>query len=34
VAESGAPFALDRSRVRVTVLGRDRAVEIAGCPAP
>jgi DsbC/DsbD-like thiol-disulfide interchange protein len=34
VPESGAPFALDRSRVRVTVLGRDRAVEIAGCPAP
>lgn len=34
VSESGAPFALDRSRVTVTVLGRDRAVEIAGCPAP
>jgi DsbC/DsbD-like thiol-disulfide interchange protein len=34
VAESGQPFALDRSRVTVTVLGRDRAVEIAGCPAP
>ncbi len=34
VPETGAPFALDRSRVTVTVLGRDRAVEIAGCPAP
>jgi DsbC/DsbD-like thiol-disulfide interchange protein len=34
VSETGAPFALDRSQVRVTVLGRDRAVEIAGCPAP
>jgi DsbC/DsbD-like thiol-disulfide interchange protein len=34
VSETGAPFALDRSRVIVTVLGRDRAVEIAGCPAP
>jgi DsbC/DsbD-like thiol-disulfide interchange protein len=34
VSETGAPFALDRSRVTVTVLGRDRAVEIAGCPAP
>lgn len=34
VAQNGAPFALDRSRVMVTVLGRDRAVEIAGCPAP
>jgi DsbC/DsbD-like thiol-disulfide interchange protein len=34
VAESGAPFVLDRSRVVVTVLGDRRAVEIAGCPAP
>jgi DsbC/DsbD-like thiol-disulfide interchange protein len=34
VAESGAPFVLDRSRMVVTVLGDQRAVEIAGCPAP
>jgi len=32
VADSGAVFALDRSAVIVTVLGRDRAVEIIGCP--
>lgn len=34
VARSGAPFALDRSGVTVTVLGAGRSVEIAGCPAP
>lgn len=34
VAENGAPFLLDRSRVVVTVLGEKRAVEIKGCPAP
>ncbi len=34
VADSGGPFALDRSNIVVTVLGRDRAVEINGCPAP
>jgi DsbC/DsbD-like thiol-disulfide interchange protein len=34
VAESGKPFALDRSAMIVTVLGHDRAVEIIGCPAP
>ncbi len=34
VANNGAPFALDRSGVTVTVLGEGRAVEIAGCPAP
>jgi len=34
VADTGAAFALDRSAVTVTVLGRDRAVEITGCPAP
>lgn len=34
VAETGKPFALDRSAVVVTVLGSDRAVEIIGCPAP
>ena len=28
---SGGPFALDRSQLRITVLGRDRAVEIRGC---
>ena len=35
VPASGAPFALDRRGVTVTVLGRaGRAVEISGCPAP
>ncbi|MDB5658215.1 MAG: hypothetical protein JWS10_830 [Cypionkella sp.] len=34
VAGSGAPFALDRSGVTVTVLGAGGSVEIAGCPAP
>lgn len=34
VPTSGAPFALDRSAMLVTVLGQDRAVEILGCPAP
>lgn len=34
VATTGAPFALDRSGVIVTVLGRTRAVEIRGCPVP
>jgi DsbC/DsbD-like thiol-disulfide interchange protein len=34
VANSGTPFALDRSGVTVTILGEGRAVEIAGCPAP
>lgn len=34
VASSGAPFALDRSGLRLTVLGDGRAVEILGCPAP
>ena len=33
-AENGAPFALDRSALTVTVLGSDSAVEIVGCPAP
>lgn len=33
VAESGAPFALDRSDLRITVLGDDRAVELRGCPS-
>lgn len=34
VGSSGAPFALDRSGLRLTVLGHGRAVEIEGCPAP
>ena len=34
VGSSGAPFALDRSGVTVTVIGKGRAVEIQGCPAP
>ncbi|MEY4306427.1 MAG: hypothetical protein RIT52_2602, partial [Pseudomonadota bacterium] len=34
VASSGAPFALDRSALRLTVLGGAQAVEINGCPAP
>jgi len=31
VPPSAAPFALDRSQILITVLGPDRAVEIAGC---
>ena len=34
VANNGAPFALDRSAVKVTVLGQGKSVEISGCPAP
>lgn len=34
VAGSGAPFALDRSAVTVTILGAGHAVEVKGCPAP
>jgi DsbC/DsbD-like thiol-disulfide interchange protein len=33
VAPSGAPFALDRSDLRITVLGEGRAAELRGCPA-
>lgn len=33
VPPSGAPFALDRSALRLTVIGSGRAVDIAGCPA-
>ncbi|MEO8243230.1 MAG: protein-disulfide reductase DsbD domain-containing protein [bacterium] len=33
VAQAGAPFALDRSGVTVTVIGQDHSVEIKGCPA-
>lgn len=31
--DGGPPAALDRSRLRVTVLGGDRAVDFEGCPA-
>jgi DsbC/DsbD-like thiol-disulfide interchange protein len=34
VPQSGAPFALDRSGVTVTVLAPDHSVELHGCPAP
>lgn len=34
VPPNGAPFALDRSAVTVTVISDSRAVEIRGCPAP
>ncbi len=34
VAHAGAPFALDRSGVTVTVIGQTHSVEINGCPAP
>lgn len=34
VAGSGAPFAIDRSAIRITVLGTGPAAEIVGCPAP
>lgn len=33
VPGSGAPFMLDRSGVRLTILGTDRAVDLLGCPA-
>lgn len=34
VPPEGAPFALDRSGVKVTVIAENSAVEIDGCPAP
>lgn len=34
VADRGKPVLLDRGGLVVTVLGRDRAVEVTGCPAP
>jgi DsbC/DsbD-like thiol-disulfide interchange protein len=34
VAPSGAPFALDRSGVTLTILTNGGAVEVKGCPAP
>ena len=33
VPPDGAPFVLDRSHLRITILGTDRAVEAVGCPA-
>ncbi len=33
ISASGAPFALDRSEVRITVLGAKHAVDILGCTA-
>ena len=34
VAPTGAPFALDRSKIKLTILTGKTAVEINGCPAP
>jgi hypothetical protein len=34
VPPAGAPFALDRSTLRITVVGPQGAVEVTGCPAP
>lgn len=34
VAPTGVPFALDRSKIKLTILAGDNAVEITGCPAP
>jgi DsbC/DsbD-like thiol-disulfide interchange protein len=34
VGPGGAPFALDRSGITVTLLADGRAVELRGCPAP
>jgi len=34
VPPDGAPFALDRSTLRVTVVGDAGSVEVTGCPAP
>lgn len=34
VAPSGAPFALERSKLTVTVITKGKSVEIHGCPAP
>lgn len=33
VPSEAAPFVLDRSKLRITVLGAERAVELDGCPA-
>jgi DsbC/DsbD-like thiol-disulfide interchange protein len=34
VPPDGAPFALDRSGVTLTILNADGAIEVRGCPAP
>lgn len=34
VSYSTQPFFLDRSKLRVTLIGNSRAIEIQGCPAP
>ena len=34
VPSNGQPFALDRSALRITVIGDTGAVEVTGCPAP
>ena len=34
VAPTGVPFALERAKIRLTILGNTRSVEILGCPAP
>lgn len=34
VAPTGAPFALERSKLTLTVLAKGKSVEIRGCPAP
>jgi DsbC/DsbD-like thiol-disulfide interchange protein len=34
VPPNGAPFALDRSKVTMTILAASGAVEVLGCPAP
>jgi hypothetical protein len=34
VPPDGAPFALDRSGVTMTILTPESAVEVRGCPAP
>ena len=34
VPPDGAPFALDRSQVTMTILAENGAVEVRGCPAP
>ncbi|MBY0351940.1 hypothetical protein [Tabrizicola sp.] len=34
VPPSGAPFALDQSRVTITILAAGKAVEVKGCPTP
>jgi hypothetical protein len=33
VSTNGGPLAIDRSAIRITVLGDNRAIEILGCTA-